>query len=572
MEFNIRITGAAGQGMQTAADLLGRSLLRSGLHVYVHQDIESRIRGGINFSQLRCSDRPVHAPVERVDLLVSLSPESLRAHAPAVNAGGMIFATSAVEPADCPRCAPFVLSELARKAGNDKTVSTVAAAVAACALDLPAEILDTLVDERFGSSEKLLDVNRRAVQLTREAMLEAGLTGRLSLPGGSVSGTGASTDRLFVSGAASVALGALAGGCTFMAAYPMSPATGIMTTLSELTHDCGVWVEQAEDEIAAINMVAGASYAGARSMTASSGGGFALMTEGVSLLGMIECPAVIVIAQRPGPATGLPTRTAQGDLRLALNAGHGRFARVILAPRTVSEAYALTARAFDLAERYQIPVFVLTDQILQDCQTIIDRPDVPPVTRHVLTPEQAAALPFYERYAQTGDGISPMALPGQSRHVVCVDSDEHDPAGHLIEDAAGSAAMAAKRLRRIATVDAAAPLPECTSHDPALPLVVSWGTTAPVVVEALDALNAGSPRFNHLQVTQLWPLPDLRAIPAFAACSRLILVEHSVGDGLDGVLAQTQLRGVDAFIGKLDGRPFTVEELTARIGKEDHHG
>jgi len=245
---------------------------------------------------------------------------------------------------------------------------------------------------------------------------------------------------------------------------------------------------------------------------------------------------------------------------------------VILAPRTVSEAYALTARAFDLAERYQIPVFVLTDQILQDCQTIIDRPDVPPVTRHVLTPEQAAALPFYERYAQTGDGISPMALPGQSRHVVCVDSDEHDPAGHLIEDAAGSAAMAAKRLRRIATVDAAAPLPECTSHDPALPLVVSWGTTAPVVVEALDALNAGSPRFNHLQVTQLWPLPDLRAIPAFAACSRLILVEHSVGDGLDGVLAQTQLRGVDAFIGKLDGRPFTVEELTARIGKEDHHG
>ncbi len=570
MEFNIRITGAAGQGMQTSADLLGKALLRAGLHVFIHQDIESRIRGGVNFSQLRCADHPVFAPVEKVDVLVSLSPGSLRAFAASVARGGLVFSASPVEMSDCPRCAPFFLSELAKKAGNDKTVSTVAAAVAAGALGLPDAIMDALVDERFASSEKVLEVNRRALQLTREAMNDAALTGRFPLSAGPLPpGT---PDRLFVSGAASVALGALAGGCTFMAAYPMSPATGIMTTLSELTHDCGVWVEQAEDEIAAINMVAGASYAGARSLTASSGGGFALMTEGISLLGMIECPAVIVIAQRPGPATGLPTRTAQGDLRLALNAGHGRFARVILAPRTVSEAFDFTARAFDLAERYQLPVFVLTDQILQDCQTIIDRPAVTPVTRHILTAGQSTALPAYERYALTEDGISPMALPGGSRHLVCVDSDEHDPRGHLIEDAAGSAAMAAKRLRKIATVDAAAPMPGCTAHAPSLPLVISWGSTSPVVEEALTVLNAEAPRFNHLQVTQLWPLPDLRSIPAFAACSRLILVEHSAGDGLDGVLAQTQLRGVDAFIGKLDGRPFTVEELTERIGKEEHHG
>jgi len=566
MEFNIRITGAAGQGMQTSADLLGRALLRAGLHVFIHQDIESRIRGGVNFSQLRCADHPVAAPVERVDVLVALSPESLRAFAPVVADGGLIFSTVPVEQAGCPRCAPFFLAELAKKAGNDRTVSTVAAAVAAGALGLPEALLDTLVEERFGASEKVLEVNRRALQLTREAMKDAGLTGRFAMP------AIAPSDRLFVSGAASVALGALAGGCTFMAAYPMSPSTGIMTTLSELTHDCGVWVEQAEDEIAAINMVAGASYAGARSLTASSGGGFALMTEGVSLLGMIECPAVIVIAQRPGPATGLPTRTAQGDLRLALNAGHGRFARVILAPRTVAEAFSLTARAFDLAEKYQIPVFVLTDQLLQDCQTIIDRPAIAPVTRYLLTAEQAAALPDYERYALTDDGVSPMALPGQSRHLVCVDSDEHDPRGHLIEDAAGSAAMAAKRLRKLATVDAAAPLPQCTNHDPSLPLVISWGSTSPAVDEALDQLNAGAPKFNHLQLTQLWPLPDLSVLPAFTACRRRILVEHSIGDGLDGVLAQTQLRGVDAFIGKLDGRPFTVEELTARIREEEHHG
>ena len=283
---------------------------------------------------------------------------------------------------------------------------------------------------------------------------------------------------------------------------------------------------------------------------------------------MIECPAVIVIAQRPGPATGLPTRTAQGDLRLALHAGHGRFARVILAPRTIAEAFDLTARAFDLAERWQIPVFVLTDQLLQDGQTLIDRPEVGPVVRHVLTAAEAAALPAYERYAYTDDGVSPMALPGTSRHLVCVDSDEHDPRGHLIEDAPTSRAMCEKRLRKVATVEAAAPAPECTPHDPALPLVVSWGSTSPVVAEALTALGTGGPRFNHLQLTQLWPLPDLRAVPAFRDCARLILVEHCAGDGLDGLLAQTQLRAPDRCILKLDGRPFTVEELTARLAEE----
>jgi len=566
MDINLRITGAAGQGMQTAADLVGKALARAGLHVFIHQDIESRIRGGINFSQLRCADHPVYAPRDGVDVLISLSEPSLRAYAPSVGEGGLVFSTVPVETAGCPRCAPFFLSDLARAAGNEKTVSTVAAAVAASVLGLPEGLLDALVEERFGASEKLAEVNRQALALARGAMNDAGLAGRFTLP------ISPATDRLFVSGANAVALGALAGGCTFMAAYPMSPATGIMTTLSELTHEAGCWVEQAEDEIAAINMVAGASYAGARSMTATSGGGFALMTEGVSLLGMIECPAVIVIAQRPGPATGLPTRTAQGDLRLALHAGHGHFARVILAPRTIAEAFELTARAFDLAERWQIPVFVLTDQLLQDSQTLIDRPGVEPVRRHVLAAAEAAALPAYERYAYTDDGVSPMALPGTSRHLVCVDSDEHDPRGHLIEDAPTSRAMCEKRLRKLDTVAAAAPPPECTAHDPALPLVVSWGSTSAVVTEALAAIEAAGPRFNHLQLTQLWPLPDLRTLPAFRDAARLILVEHSAGDGLDGLLAQTQLRAPDRCLYKLDGRPFTVEELTARLAEEVSHG
>ncbi len=565
MDISIRIAGAAGQGMQTAAEVLGRTLARAGLHAFIHQDIESRIRGGINFSQVRAGSAPVFAPTDRVDVLLAFTPESLRAFAAQAASGGLVFAAAPVQDVSAQ---PVHLGDIARAAGNEKTVSTVAAAIAACLLGVDEARMAEVLERRFSGA--VLEANRKALSLSYEALRAQGLEGRFRLETFEKAPEG----RLFVSGAQAAALGALAGGCTFMAAYPMSPATGIMAQLAELTHECGLWVEQAEDEIAAINMVAGASYAGVRAMTATSGGGFALMTEGVSLLGMIESPAVIVVAQRPGPATGLPTRTAQGDLRLVLHAGHGQFARVILAPRTIAEAFEVTARAFDLAERFQIPAFVLTDQLLQDGQSIVEEWPIPPVRRCVLSGEEAERLEHYERYALTENGISPMALPGASRHLVVVDSDEHDTAGHLTEDAALSRAMAEKRLRKMATLAAEAPLPECTQHDPALPLVIAWGSSAPAVAEAIAMLaaEAGRPVCNLLQFVQLWPLPDLSRIPAFASASRRIVVEHGVGDGLAGLIAQTQIVRVDAAIGKLDGRPFTVEELAQRIRKEVFHG
>lgn len=564
MDVSIRIAGAAGQGMQTAAEILGRTLSAAGLHTFIHQDIESRIRGGINFSQLRVSDAPAAAPAAHVDVLLAFTPESLRAFAPQVPGGGRVFSATPVEGT---ATETIYLDEIARQAENAKTVSTVAAAIAAGLLDIPESLVLDVLGRRFSGA--VLEANRRAALLSYQALREHGIAGTLRMnPAPGVPGK-----RLFVSGAQAVALGALAGGCTFMAAYPMSPATGIMSFLAEVTHDCGIWVEQAEDEIAAINMVAGASYAGARAMTATSGGGFALMTEGVSLLGMIECPAVIVVAQRPGPATGLPTRTAQGDLRLVLHAGHGRFARAILAPRTIAEAFDVTAHAFDLAERFQIPVFVLTDQLLQDAQTIVQPWNIPDVTRHVLWGEEAEKLEHYERYAITGDGISPMVLPGTSRHLVVVDSDEHDTVGHLTEDAAMAAAMAEKRLRRIGTLAAHAKLPECTANDPSLPLVISWGSSAPAAAEAIARIEAeaGKPLCNHMQFVQLWPLPDLSRLPAFVSASRRVVVEHGAGDGIDGLLAQTQRVHTDAVIGKTDGRPFTVEELADRIRREVTH-
>jgi 2-oxoglutarate ferredoxin oxidoreductase subunit alpha len=348
----------------------------------------------------------------------------------------------------------------------------------------------------------------------------------------------------------------------------MSPATSILEALAGCAAQAGVHLEQAEDEIAAINMVAGASFAGARAMTATSGGGFDLMTEGVSLLGMTEVPAVIVLAQRPGPATGLPTRVAQGDLNLARHAGHGFFPRIILAPKSIPDAFEVTARAFDLAERYQVPVFVLTDQHLIDSRVTCEAPETSnlPTGRSFLTSDTLEQLPAYRRYAWSDDGVSPMAMPGKSRHLVYADSDEHTEEGHITETAAAADRMARKRLAKLETIRGAAWACE-VEGDAGRPLVVSWGSTYETVREALTRLKAAGRPFSHLHLRWLWPASaDLSA--SLAKATRVVAVEASVSGELAAFLRETTLREVDTVITRRDGRPFEVEELAERLAQE----
>ena len=246
-----------------------------------------------------------------------------------------------------------------------------------------------------------------------------------------------SKPKMLIAGNDAIGLGAVASGCKFYSAYPMTPSTGIMNYIAGKETDYGIIVEQAEDEIAAINMALGASFAGARAMTGTSGGGFALMVEGLSLAAMTETPVVIALGQRPGPATGLPTRTEQGELQFALYTAHGEFPRVIFAPGTPEQAFYLTNKAFDLAEKYQIPVIILTDQYLADSQWTFDGFDTGRLryTDYRLRGDAFEKLSDYKRHAFTDNGVSPLAVPGDAKHVVVTDSDEHDEEGHIIEDA-----------------------------------------------------------------------------------------------------------------------------------------
>jgi len=365
--------------------------------------------------------------------------------------------------------------------------------------------------------------------------------------------------RLLASGADTVTLGAIAGGCNFIASYPMSPSTPVLTGLAQRSHEFGIVVEQAEDEIAAINMALGAWYAGGRAMVTTSGGGFALMGEGVSLAACTETPIVIHLAQRPGPATGLPTRTEQGDLNLALHAGHGEFPRAIYAPGTIEEGFTLTRRAFETADRWQVPAFVLTDQYFIDSYYDIARLPLParPLPNRI-----ARTSADYRRYALTRDGLSPRGIPGLGEGTVAVDSDEHTEEGYITESSHVRRSMVHKRLARLARLRAEALRPRRVGPPSADTLALCWGSTFHAVREALEGL--GRRDIAMLHFVQVYPF-NPGVVRQLAAARKLVVIEGNATGQFARLLRAELGVDADAAVRKYDGHPLTVEEVAGAL-------
>ncbi|MGB2822020.1 MAG: transketolase C-terminal domain-containing protein, partial [Phycisphaerae bacterium] len=362
-------------------------------------------------------------------------------------------------------------------------------------------------------------------------------------------------------GATAIGLSAAAAGVKFVTAYPMTPGTATFAYLASVADRYGIVVEQAEDEIAAVNMLCGAAYAGAPAMTATSGGGFALMVEGLSLAGIMELPIFIVVAQRPGPATGLPTRTAQQDLLFALTAGHGEFARAIFAPGSVRQCYDLTRRALETAHKFQTPVILLTDQFLQDLQQTTDElPSEPrPIDRHVV----AEPTGDYVRYEVTESGVSPRAVPGGAAMVVC-DSDAHTADGHITEDLDAHVAQQDKRMRKLAGMTADSLPPERHGPDDAETLLLTWGSTYGPAREAVDLLAESGESVAMLHLAQLWPLDAAALRAAIGAAGRVISVEGNCTGQLATLLRSVGALGDCELCLKYDGLPFTGSEIAER--------
>jgi 2-oxoglutarate ferredoxin oxidoreductase subunit alpha len=569
------LAGEAGQGIAGAGDLLGKTATRSGYRVYAHNDAESRVRGGLNFNHLRICTADRQGIIARTDMLVALSEAAVTQFSGLLAADGVLLCNEDWAPQ---RRAPFLLNELAKESGSAKTAGTVGVAAVCALIGLEESLLREVVGERFAGRNKVLEANLEAV---KKGYRTAKSWAQSQKNGWRTARTLASPAEkrrslCWLQGAEAVALGALAGGVQFMTAYPMSPATGIIINLARWAEQAETVVVQAEDEVGAINMVAGASYAGARAMTATSGGGFALMVEGVSLLGMIEAPAVIVVAQRPGPATGLPTRQAQSDLGFVLHGGHGYFPRIIVAPRDVAHCFDMTARAFEWAEKYQVPVFVLTDQHLQDSHASLPPFDTEGISRkrYFLSPDALEGLERYDRYALTEDGISPLAAPGASHHTVYADSDEHSEAGHPIEDGETARKMVEKRQRKAKTVSSIAEPPTVRGDPAGRTVVVSWGGTHASVGEAVDRINADEAQNGkkkplvHAHLHWLWPPPEAAWQKLADQAGRLVFVENDVEGQAALVWHRVTGKKPVTVITKCDGRPFAVAELVERIAKE----
>lgn len=568
-EITIKITGEAGQGMQTIGAALCQMFKNAGCHIFANQDFMSRIRGGNNFFQLRISDKPLFTLRQKSDITIALDKASVALHRLHIADGGILILDrkqfNITEEDAVFFDIPFY--DIATSTGGSKIfINSVSCGAIAGITGIEFRYVDQAMGVTFaGKSDEILRKNKDAARSGYDFVRNNFKLDTFRVTTGAIK----DTRTLIMNGNDAVALGAIRAGCKFYSAYPMSPSTGIMEVIARYAKNFHIVVEQAEDEIGAINMIIGASFAGVRSMTATSGGGFALMTEGLSLAAMTETPIVVVIVQRPAPATGFPTRTAQADLELVLHAGHGEFARVVYAPGTIEEAFSLTIKAFNIAEKYQIPVFIMTDQHLADSYRDVETFGLnkEKVQRHIISKEDSKKIKHYKRYQFTESGVSPRAVPSWIEDVIYADSDEHTEEGHITEDADIGRKMVEKRLyKKFSGLSQEIEKPDAYKLEGADIVLLGFGSTYGVMKEVSDTATDKNIGFVHL--SQVWPFPSSEMVALLKDAARVFTVENNAGGQLARLLRRETGFQVRGSLLKYDGRPFDLDDILNRIKKE----
>lgn len=574
-ELSFKIGGEAGQGVESSGAGFAKALARGGLHVFAHQVYMSRIRGGHNFFQIRVSDRPLYAQADRIELLLALTSEAVTQHwKELVPGGGIIYDEGLKLPCDVGELTergikplPLPLARIAMEEGGSRVMTNTAALGAAAGVTgFPVEHLESVIRDNFQVKgtpvvEANLAVVRAAYEYTGQryaADFEYKLQALAAPP-----------PRMVLHGNAAFALGAVAAGCRFISAYPMTPATSILEWFSAHAYQYGLIAKQTEDEIAAITMAIGASHMGLRAMCTTSGGGFSLMAEALGLAGMTETPLVVVEAQRPGPSTGLPTKTEQGDLEFVLHASQGEFPRIVLAPGTVEQAFEAGAVAFNLAERYQCPVIVLSDHFLATSLRTVapeefDLSKVRIDRGELLPPEELEGMEDYKRYRFTESGISPRALPGHPNAVYVAPGNEHTEEGRITEDPELRHKMMDKRMSKLKRAKYDLWEPELYGPKEAELTFVGWGSTYGPLREAVDRLNAHRRRANMIHFRAIWPLPP-GAEELLSRAKRLIAVEGNHSGQLARLIRRETGIQVAGLILKYDGLPLSPGYILAGV-------
>ena len=566
-DVTICIGGEAGQGLDTMGQLLSKGLIRSGYEILVTQNYMSRIRGGHNTFSIRTGTRPLLGPSEEIHILAAFTRESIALHQEELASSHQILTSQELAPEDQDAVLAVPFQDLT----DNKLLHNVAALGCLTGLlGLDPLVVSDLVQSVFGKKD----------QETARKNLEAFQNGVDWIKGHAGSGFGLDRaaepeqSRLMLAASEAVALGAMAAGVNFCSFYPMTPSTGVALNLAAHDEELGCVVEQAEDELSAINMAIGASFSGARPIVPTSGGGFALMGEGISLAGMTETPVTIVLAQRPGPATGLPTRTEQSDLDLALYSGHGEFPRVVMAPGTPEECFHLTRKAVGLADTYQTPAIVITDQFLADSYRPVDPFDLDSLDP-IPGPDTSSLPEDYVRFAVTDSGISPRAIPGCGPALVVADSDEHTPDGHITEDGRVRTEMVDKRRRKEQGLSQEVVPPTVTGPEAPDVLLLCWGSSKGAVQEAAALLDNSGTSVGTIHFSQVWPLDPDQFLQRLRSAGRVLSVEVNASAQFAGLIRKTTGFGVAASILRYDGRPLTAGFIASRLKsliKEGRHG
>lgn len=557
MEFNILIGGSAGQGLDTVSTFIEKSIKKAGLYTFSNKDYMSRVRGGHNFIQIRFGENLVYSHKNKLDLILALDENTIIYHKDRLKDDGIIIADKSIKSNEN-KVLKLGLLDVAKSLGLSKAFTSVAAGVVLKYFSI--DIKDTFNYFSNKLSEDIKNKNIEAVKLGYNL-----IRSKYSLKGKDLS------NHLLIDGNNAIALGALAGGLNFYSAYPMTPATSIMTYLAKRQVDTNIVVDQAEDEIAAINFAIGASYAGARAMTGSSGGGVSLMVEAFGLAGITETPVVVVDSQRPGPATGLPTRTEQSDLSFLLTAAQGEFPRAVISVRNAEDAFYKTVKALNLADKYQTLVILLTDQYLADSTVVIPKYDLSKVKIESYVDDGNDLLDGeeYKRYKITSNGISKRMIPGNDKgQTVLVDSDEHTEESHITEESEVRNAQMEKRMKKLNLLKEEMEEPELIGSEEFEVLLVGFGSTYGALKDAIEELNKKSKKVSALSFGDLYPLPEKNLRKYYSKAKKIINVEQNYLGQLGKLITQETGILMNGSILKYDGRQLNGEDILDALEKE----
>jgi len=576
--FAIGIAGAAGQGVATPGDIFAKIFSRRGLNLNAYNAYQSIIRGGHTFLTIRTGAEKITSMGDRIDLLIPLNQDSMDRHLRLLTPGAAcIYNADTIQPGAAAagvQLCPLPVSELADITRNKIAQNTLAIGAGLHMMGIGFPALEQVLQEQFRKKGETMVAENIGVARAGYDYAAAHFTAFVNpLP---------KTENRYaiLSGNIAMAMGGAAAGVKFYCAYPMSPSTGVLHWMAAHARKAGIMVRQVEDEIGVINMTIGAAHAGVRAMCATSGGGFALMSEGLGMSAMIETPVVVINCQRAGPSTGVPTKTEQGDLWQMLGAAFGDYPRVIAAPLDIGDCFQLIPEMFNIVDRFQCPGLVLCDLLLSEGRLTVDPKDLdfgPAIDRGELitsngTPSRVATDGDYKRYKITESGISPRAIPGVPGHVHTVATDEHQEDGILISDEftdpTKRRAMMEKRMRKMVGIEAAVPRPVLSGRPDAGVTLIGWGSTKGVIEEACEILCEQGISANRLQIRWLVPLHGEAILEILQSSRHTIIVENNYSGQFARYLRSETSFVPNGHIRKYDGEPFMPHHIVEAVKEQ----